>query len=197
MLHGKSIANLTKIGIESFTLPSVIAAALEVNPSQAAFYIGIFIGGISLVLIIWLSDIWRSPAIFFTAILAGCALPSLWSLGHVMPELPCLLEASTQVITNITNNSQSNWSPISLFIITMIIGGFITSKINPLNEVNTSVSPWRVLTGSVIMGLGSTMANGDLVSHVAVGLPTLSIHSFTTLPIIFISAIGTLRMLDH
>ena len=93
-------------------------------------------------------------------------------------------------------NRQESWR--WFFILGMLAGGLLYRTILfPKSTLTSSFSPWSMLLGGLLVGLGTRMGNGCTSGHGVCGLGRLSFRSLVAVLTFMITAIVTVWITRH
>lgn len=188
------------VDVSGLGLPSVALGPLLVHlTGQDPFLIngGLATGGTILFLYILIArGLWRKPLLLLTSLVLGSALPLLWATAEVTSGLPYLLLEPSRMVASFMGIPGISVGPLSLMIIGVLVGCGVLFAVPSRTPQPEAPPVWRVLLGTIAMGIGGVMATGDLLSHAAVGLAGLALPSIGCVVIMILVATNTAKMLD-
>lgn len=127
-------------------------------------------------------------------LMIGAALGLLFILTGLIGGMSTVFTSTWSYVSRAPYFSQPrfrnsrNWR--LLYATGLILGGLLYLALGGASFV-TGVSPWRLLTGGLLIGFGARLANGCTAGHGICGLAFLKLPSLLAVLIFLTTAIGT------
>ena len=196
LMLDSAVYDMSAFGLEAFTISGILQHVFELPMQRIALFSAAIVGGFGLLLALIMGDMWRRPAMLFSAIIVGAALPLLWGITVAPASLPYMLIEPATAFLSLAGLEVGPITPIIGFIFAFYLGGIIMTSVPSIHPLPQTANPPRLIFGCIMMGLGAVLAGGDMIAHSMIGIPTLAVTSIVCIPAMIISATIASRLLD-